>query len=807
MKTIKINVDSDNRPIVESGAQCRDSLFKAQYKQGFEAIESILLAQRVNAKALDSIQAEIKPDVDASNNIIVFDGDRGTGKTSCMLSVVNMLLESEDNELLKGQKLLRTTTFAKLPMLDPAFFDGERNVLSLVISRLYHLYSCKSHNDISPDVQQLILEQFVEVQKNLKSMFKHDKSQDELEYLVGLSATVALRENIQKLVSLYLEHVEKKEKLLILVDDIDLNQERACSMVEELRKYLVLDNCILLVSVKIKQLEGILYQCYLKEYRDKEVDEGVRNEVRLRVDRYLSKLFPQRHRIHMPLPEDYLHYGIEIEGSEEFDYMLLPNIAIEQSVPELIFAKTRYLFYNTRKSTSLIVPRNLRSIRQLLKLLMEMPNYQDGDVDNPTAINKEIFKHYFFNDWIEQNIPVEHKDFVSTIIQKKNYADFNYVVSAYLSSMVEGLDTRSGFKSYLRVLDKKNSPGNISLGDVFGVMRMVESLNHELYTPELLFFIRSLYSIRLYESYDGITKDIIADIDKQNQKYLICRNESDVITDDYQALVAGAVYNTEIETFLLKSEYASLKLNASMLKVLVAKACANDDKNLYKLIELIMLFVSYEESDDTDGNYRHSIQTYYKDLTLEMGQPLVASIGAFIYNLARYEESINRFKNIDGFQPFFDVYSLGGDWTLHHQLIENAKECRSGRQNKSDESKLKSICCFRNMEVLEDFYESVKGKAGYGNDTAAEALACFFDEASKYSINTYDRYEKDGDKVPYNINFSYLRNFATLLRTPAVVEEFNKLITLDNKEVNGEQSQETGGSGAMSEATVLQPKL
>ena len=86
---------------------------------------------------------------------------------------------------------------------------------------------------------------------------------------------------------------------------------------------------------------------------------------------------------------------------------------IRQAVPQLIFWKTRYLFYNSRAHESYIVPGNLRELRQLIKLLVVMPNYYSVDAQGRTLLpnwnNKTIFKQYFFDTWLSNNLSSEYK--------------------------------------------------------------------------------------------------------------------------------------------------------------------------------------------------------------------------------------------------------------------------------------------------------------------------------------------------------------------------------------------------------------
>lgn len=792
MNTITINIDNDNRPIIENGALFDKSLMTAQYRLAFDAIESVLNAQEHLPSTIT-----IKNNIEYPNNIVVFDGERGSGKTSSMLSVAKMLIE-EGVEPYKNLKKLTDTHFVMLSMLEPSFFDNEHNVLDLFVSQLYKEFS--ELKEVNPNQKKEILALFVDVQNQLTCMLGKKGKQDALEYLVNLSAAMDLRVKLRNLVRKYLEIVgDGKTKLLILIDDIDLNQSQADRMVEEIRKYLILDNCIILVSIKFEQLYGILYRIYEKEYSIK--DDAVKIEIRDRVDRYLNKLFPQRQRIFMPQPEVYLKYILKVETERSFDYKLEDNGTVEESIPDLIFAKTRYLFYNTRKSPSLIVPRNLRSIRQILKLLMEMKNYKDGD--SQSLVNKEVFKHYFYKEWIEQNIHPRDKDFVEELINRDSMESLNYFVLDKLNEFVFLNETEKNSKEINDILDKRNHYYNISLGDVLSVIRTVENQKFDIATKKLLFFIKAFYGIKLYEAYDTITPDMKPE--EMQPKYYICRKEKGVVTDDYQALLSGSVFNEST----VNSKLGDLQMHKSAFSNLITaideEVEPENQVKLYHLIEFLMLYVSYRQSADTAVSQRRYDNKYYSEFEIDSDEAFIGNIGAFIYNLSRYKEAIDRFRNIDFLTPFFTFFDNPDNETLLAHLKKYAQEERKGNVKKSPMSKLLSVCCFRNMEVLEDFCETISPKL-QNQMTPVEAILQFMKVAEDYSIFTYDRYEEGGQKHPYKISFGYISIFKDLLADQYVIEKLNSALKELPHEENKERDTQAGSSEDMPSATVPSSK-
>jgi putative ribosome biogenesis GTPase RsgA len=80
------------------------SIFADQYKKALQVIDAFIDAK--DNKNSSMLQ-------ESRNNVIAFMGDRGTGKTSCMMSVLNML-DQHLNE--------KHTTTTSVEMVDPSFF-------------------------------------------------------------------------------------------------------------------------------------------------------------------------------------------------------------------------------------------------------------------------------------------------------------------------------------------------------------------------------------------------------------------------------------------------------------------------------------------------------------------------------------------------------------------------------------------------------------------------------------------------------------------------------------------------------------
>lgn len=801
MKKIKFELNGDNRPHIEGIADVKDSMFKNQYAQCVLLVDAYL-------KGINNMQTTprtLRNSVDNNNNIIVFDGERGTGKTSCMLSMANMLTANNHQEVCLGARYAAETEFLTIPMIDPSFFDEEHNILSLFIARLYSVFQEKEEmaEKIDDSVRNSfridLMKMFVTVQQNLRSMFGGKKAKDGMEYLVDMAASVDIKENIYKLVDLYLQYCGNKDGvLLLMIDDIDIDSEHAYEMCEQLRKYFMQPNIITFVSMKIEQLSGIIQRKYTEEYllvddrnpyrRYPRITWEERNEIAERAERYLAKLLPAHQRIYMPSPSEYMDAEPVFNDQDKWGYTLSEGIKVKQVIPELIFLKTRFLFYNSAKRVSYIVPRNLRDMRQMFKLLLQMKDYDESGETTPHYYNKEMFRQYFYNDWCDVNLTEEYKEYANRVKRVQNMEELNYEVIQILDDITESnLMNRTGKEIVGKIISPANTPFNISVGDVLAIIRLTQRTKVGEDIRKFLFFLKSFYSIQLYHAYDTISSSSEKEKELERTNLLIQKPEHDVVWNEYEAIVGGSVYCTDLDE-LIPQDFYSNKISRSIISSgnidRLFELCLNDwqkagTNNLIKLAEFLMLTIYYDGSKElsTQLTFRSSPDLCYDVFSLHTD--LYFDLGALFFNLCRVERCFNRFQVLPHGRAFLDMLRAeraeGRD-----PLFNDMKQITLQNRHKvwkSNEEKWLSFCCFRNMEIMEDLLDTVRAKEYDEGLDSYGLLHDFFVAVACYSIKSYDRYDDDRtgeEDKPYTIHFEFFKKFAELFSSEnsAVKEQF-----------------------------------
>lgn len=765
---VVFRIGEETKPVVQNDKNYKDSLFAEQIEKGLSLIYEA--ADRCKRNADRGDYHYRFSDV-FDNNIISFIGERGSGKSSCMYSVVNVLSKEKE----------KAGDFVFLDTLDPSFFDDNHNILQLIIGKMYGQFRKDMDRLAGKEDYKIheVVKKFQDVKSHLK--FLEDKPEyvedNELEELSQLSAGVELRSSLLRLIDNYLQMLNAK-MLIVTIDDIDLNTEQAYDMAEQIRKYLILPNVVILLAAKLDQFTDVVRLKLTKQYSSLLSKERLGDDaITEMADRYVKKLLPLENRIYMPLNEVYIERPLIIERGDEKS---APYKSIKMAVPELIFQKCRYLFYNTRGTTSQIVPRNLRDLRLLVSMLYKMPDNKEN--------NKNIFKKYFFNDWLNV-LSNTSKGIAQRLLAVDEPTQLNKSVINELKKQynLKADSTNEEVEGWSVILQDNTMNYNLSIGDAFAVMDYVRRVNADADTQRLVFFIKSLYSIRLYEYYDQQTDyidshDQDADPIEEKKKEELPNRKDDFLENitSYRKLIGGSFFNIGGRTLLpperkdadaldgLSRETIVINKKALQEKikeikeaaVTIAEKTIDELKSLtddMKAVEFMMLTISHHYlRKDAGGveqknrSFRERMEAYY-DRSLADPQNVKFDVTTPFFTLLDVRQSYGRFDD-----EIFDIarkwnykrpeeVAEGAEQEMFKSLYVEMLEISDKGLGRKPEHDLLSRAGIRNAEVADDLFEHLKSfrdKYRPGARGLIGILASFYSHISEYEIATYDKDEE-----------------------------------------------------------------
>lgn len=806
-KTIVFRLGDETRHVIEKIDDdiIENSLFSDQYKKALSSIDNLL-----SLNNSPSTQEDINIE-NPANNIISFIGDRGAGKTSCMLSVAQLLKNGLKGEIKSTYPNVSNHKYYCMDRIDPSFFDETHNVIELFLANLYHDFQTiirDSRSDIREETRERkVFEAFAKAQKMMTEMTKPQRERmDVLDDLQNLSAGVQLGNLLKELVKAFFEYLNIDSGVLVLpIDDIDLNSRQAPEMLEQIRKYLILPNIILLLSVKIDQL-ALTKRIHLqKEY------EIIRYSVMLKdgtvlddmVEAYLTKLLPHQQRVYLPEGTAYFYIpvkiikknnrnNIESEAQKESEECF-PTV--RQMVTELIFRKTRYLFYNSPEKTSYIVPNNLRELRILISLLCNMKDYwskDDGKHSENNQYNQLLFRKYLYENWVTNNLDVKKQKIVGEILDVQDVAQINAKVLASLVLVFGEKLPRQAVtpKSRINVVDNEisyitdpsNTNYNIAVGDVLDIIDYLEERETEVINLHFLFLLRSYYSMRLYQEYDSVS-----DNQRNPDNVMIQTRLSELNLSGYDKLVGGFYINTRISRLVPQGRHnfdyrSARQIDFALLQNFISDVIEEKgkDTNKLRLAEFFVLGISrrYDTKDEnTHNKYRKSDAVFYAESLGNISKNVFFDIGALMYNLTRMEACYKRIKRGE------ELYQLACDnpnSLLSYFRLESIVEKQGPNVPRKIENfrpfDWMSWCCFRNAEVIRAFKMNMATFNSPGGGLV-NIMVDAFNRMGDFSIQSYDK-KKDGTYHHYN--FRYLKEFGNLLKCDDIQVSFLKIYGEDS---------------------------
>lgn len=410
---IIINIAEEYKIKIEKSYEFENSIFKEVYESAKYNLIEIIEHHNVH----DSQKTEFKYDV--YNNIICFVGERGQGKSSSMISFLEALISKKQNDVFLNDKnnVLQNVRFTTIDLIDPSLFSGKETLFEIILAKMFSMFRNILESDgnrkINEESKRQLVDLFQKVFDDLKFINNRENiyKQDALDALIKLSTSSNLKENFEKLVEKYLNVICPKENafLVIAIDDFDLKIEGVYDMLEDVRRFLIAQNIILLIACKIEQLQEAthahIYSEYIKQLGgnthilDNVFDES---EIKNKALKFIEKLIPESRKIELPNVSE-LDLGeilvrekeIEIDGDiNKFYFDNTANGLLLETIYDRLF-----LFLKKQSfEYSIFLKSTLRSLISLLLRLNKTDDIEIDQLEKLYIANNEFKK--FFKDFV-----------------------------------------------------------------------------------------------------------------------------------------------------------------------------------------------------------------------------------------------------------------------------------------------------------------------------------------------------------------------------------------------------------------------
>lgn len=369
------------------------------------------------------------------NNIIGFCGRRGSGKTSSMLAISDALrnMNSENQKYWKEVHSKNvhdnivssdmhvpvwTKRYHVIEPIDPTTVAPGVTLLSVILHKLFEKFqrSWKANRNIyeqekkNPDE---LLRLFEKAFTELDDLKTPDRvvSNDILTELSEVGDSVGLRRAFSKLVETYLRYMGY-DFLVVQIDDADMNPSRSYEFFEDIRKFLQIPHVIVLLAIHMNTMRRCVEQEYVKQYEfllrgDFHTSKLQRYKCAEMAERYIEKLIPGYHQIHLPYFDDKAYEGFdkyqlfyylpEAKNSGKKENLLNKNNEYTDnyidSLIRLIYQKTGLILFEPQGYFHNFLPIRFRELTHFLSFFSSLP---DIDVDGDGSFT-ELLKAAFSN--------------------------------------------------------------------------------------------------------------------------------------------------------------------------------------------------------------------------------------------------------------------------------------------------------------------------------------------------------------------------------------------------------------------------
>lgn len=475
---LEFSENSVSNVLYEEPAKFRKSISSSAYLKAFQ-ITQVILSVNSNYKnkreesRKNGKRGTILRNQEQFFNIIAFSGGRGTGKTSAMLSYMEFLkdyyrnLHSINDEKQLGNLRFKDNNkdmelmFTGLEYIDASLLgshkdDVLRNVLPKMLKKWHdeerrsNIDSGIVRNEDYAYKKRQVQRLFNNVYKSLRDLnSKEDILEADndmfMETLENLSLTWNLRQSFQELVKEYLDIMEypgSEQKigrhnhfLVISLDDLDMNIEHGFELLEEVRKYLMVPNVIVLLSANYEQLEKLCIEHYTKAFSEIKNETGIKEYIGTLSREYLEKILPSHCQVVM---EPINHWKFYEREKISIEYVRVNSAIPMKAGPDTLKEIIRKLledyfdmkFSSDGKCLNYLIPSTIRELalwlRQLyslnvladhLDVLRDVARIEDDkkadmekkDEEKPDAVKENNYKKNLRFFWQATMLPMYEK--------------------------------------------------------------------------------------------------------------------------------------------------------------------------------------------------------------------------------------------------------------------------------------------------------------------------------------------------------------------------------------------------------------
>lgn len=483
------------------------------------------------------------------SKVIAISGERGSGKTSLLKSLKN-ILEKE---------------YHVFDIIGPEVLSSDLSIIDIFVSMLRDIVNSLDSECFSTCVLTKLNAQLksitaaISVDKQKEDYFKNGHSDSSI--LESLNKRVHLDklfgEFLEDLLAILQTNNKNPKDFVLIIDDLDLvKNQLIAKLLNDIQRYLD-KKIIIIFAYRERQLENSLFEDLITDNQrllEREViDNG---EVFSQINQFLLKLVPLGNRISLFSKNDLLNKdmqvilkSIDLSLDKELRIFKVNNQSIsnEEENQGLTVEDWFYLFIfirtdlnirpiDSRENTKLLLPQSLREIIQVAEIFSEMKplkkdksytKFFQGLIENLSGFKQYI--DYKITSQFSANLSMLNffREWDSAKPYSKNYLTYSYIYNIYKYNYK---NASNNYKIEYYPFDLSNREEyNLTIGDVLAIIEENKRLPNRLHQHldyHFCYLIKINYSIylslKLFQTFAKRTeiRDIIEKFEVKRKLYL-----------------------------------------------------------------------------------------------------------------------------------------------------------------------------------------------------------------------------------------------------------------------------------------------
>lgn len=446
-RTVKLdNVRKNNIVLVDLSKSLSESVFEQEYNKAAQIICNII-AENKQKKANSETcfnpcanRSKRKHNRSEYQTAVPFIGDRGTGKTSIMCSVLERLRcyqgETPSAAFNLGSQY-DAIHFIAFDMIDANTLKSTEDVLEIILSRmLTYLDEIQGNCDFR-DLYRRIDELYTILSQVYWQ--KYDaRDEPGLTGLQRIADSQKAIDSFQTLVDDFTKTISRDKYgndpcyLVIALDDIDMYQgsdngmqDSQFALLERIYSFMRIPSIIVLMTynehILKRKCNSHFERIYLgsQKHKDCSLDEQI--DIEALTGQFMSKLFPQEQRIYLP---NYMFvdsanrsnlYVRPTLDDKNGDPEIISPFTTDQELPvknfilRLIAYKTGVYFDAAGTKKHFFEPRNLRELGELFQVVNSLDDIPDETAEQEYVRrkNRQELLNYLYNQFALKHLNSE----------------------------------------------------------------------------------------------------------------------------------------------------------------------------------------------------------------------------------------------------------------------------------------------------------------------------------------------------------------------------------------------------------------